>query len=153
TEEECALFLEEMKKNWGGPVGLEKRAPSVTADPQFRKWWAAYLRMGASPGAALALTRMNAEIDVRNVLPSICVPTLILHRSEDALLPVDGGRYIAARIPGAKFVELEGNDHLPFVGDQDQILDEIEEFLTGARPVREVDRVLTTILFILFDDA
>ncbi len=153
TEEDCAQFLEEMKKNWGGPVGLEKRAPSVAADPQFRKWWAAYLRMGASPGAALALTRMNAEIDVRNVLPSIHAPALILHRREDSLLPVEGGRYIASRIPGAKFVELEGKDHLPFVGDQDQILDEIEEFLTGARPQREVDRVLTTILFILFDDA
>jgi pimeloyl-ACP methyl ester carboxylesterase len=153
TDEEFALFLEEMKKNWGGPVGLAKRAPSAADDPQFREWWAAYLRMGASPGAALALTRMNAEIDVRNVLPSIRVPTLVLHRREDALLPVEGGRYVASGIHGAKFVELEGKDHLPFVGDQDQILDEIEEFLTGARPEREVDRVLTTILFILFDGA
>ena len=153
TEEECAQFLDEMKKNWGGPVGLEKRAPGMAGDPQFRKWWAAYLRVGASPGAALALTRMNAEIDVRNVLPSIRVPTLVLHRREDALLPVEGARYIASRIPGAKFVGLDGKDHLPFVGDQDQILDEIEEFLTGARPRREVDRVLTTLLFVLFDDA
>jgi pimeloyl-ACP methyl ester carboxylesterase len=153
TEEECAQFIEEVKKNWGGPVGLEKRAPSVAGDPQFRKWWAAYLRMGASPGAALALTRMNAEIDVRNVLPSVRTPTLVLHSREDALLPVEGGRYVASRIPGAKFVEIEGKDHLPFVGDQDRILDEIEEFLTGARPKREFDRVLTTILFILFDDA
>jgi pimeloyl-ACP methyl ester carboxylesterase/DNA-binding winged helix-turn-helix (wHTH) protein len=153
TDEEFALFLEVMKKNWGGPVGLEKRAPSAAGDPQFREWWAAYLRMGASPGAALALTRMNAEIDVRNVLPSIRVPTLVLHRREDALLPVEGGRYVASGIPGAKFVEFEGKDHLPFVGDQDQILDEIEEFLTGTRPEREVDRVLTTLLFILFDDA
>jgi pimeloyl-ACP methyl ester carboxylesterase/DNA-binding winged helix-turn-helix (wHTH) protein len=153
ADEECARFLEEVKKDWGGPVGLEKRAPSVAGDPQFRKWWAAYLRMGASPGAALALTRMNAEIDVRNVLPSISAPTLVLHRRDDALLPVEGGRYVASRIPGAKFVELEGKDHLPFVGDQDQILDEIEEFLTGARPEREVNRVLTTLLFILFDDA
>src|SRR5262245_49627173 len=152
TEEQCDQFLEEMKKNWGGPVGLEERAPSVAGDPQFRKWWATYLRMGASPGAALALTRMNAEIDVRNVLPSIRVPTLVLHRREDALLPVEGGRYIASSIPGAKFVELDGKDHLPFVGDQDQILDEIEEFLTGARPEREVNRVLTTLLFVLFDD-
>jgi pimeloyl-ACP methyl ester carboxylesterase/DNA-binding winged helix-turn-helix (wHTH) protein len=153
ADEECAQFLEEVKRNWGGPVGLEKRAPSLAGDPQFRKWWATYLRLGASPGAALALTRMNAEIDVRNVLPSISAPTLVLHRREDALLPVEGGRYVASRIHGAKFVELEGKDHLPFVGDQDQILDEIEEFLTGARPEREVNRVLTTLLFILFDDA
>ncbi len=153
TDEERAQFLEEMKRNWGGPVGLEKRGPSVAGDPQFREWWAAYLRMGASPGAALALTRMNAEIDVRNVLPSIRVPTLVVHRREDALMPVEGGRYIASRIPGAKFVEFEGKDHLPFVGDQNQILDEIEEFLTGARPDRRIDRVLTTVLFVLFDDA
>ncbi len=111
------------------------------------------MRIGASPGAALALTRMNAEIDVRNVLPSIRVPTLVLHCKEDALLPVEGGRYVASRIPGAKFVEIEGKDHLPFVGDQDQILDEIEEFLTGERPERVVNRVLTTLLYILFDAA
>src|SRR5262245_32156870 len=151
TEEECAQFLEEMKKNWGGPVGLEKRAPSVAGDPQFRKWWATYLRMGASPGAALALTRMNAEIDVRNVLPSIRVPTLVLHRKEDALLPVEGGRFVASEIPGAKFVELEGKDHLPFVGEQEALLNEIEAFLTGAEPSRSHSRVLATILFVLFD--
>ncbi len=153
TEHELAAFLEEMKKNWGGPVGLAERAPSVAGDPQFREWWASYLRLGASPGAALALTRMNAEIDMRNVLPSIRVPTLVLHRANDALLPVEGGRYVASLIPGAKYVELEGRDHLPFVGDQDAILSEIEEFLTGARPDRRIDRVLTTVLFVLFDDA
>ncbi len=150
TDEEQAHFLEEVKKNWGGPVGLEERAPSVADDPRFRDWWSTYLRMGASPGAALALTRMNAEIDVRNVLPSIRVPALVIHRKGDALLPVEGGRYVASRIPGAKYVELDGNDHLPFVGDQDAILDEIEEFLTGARHVREIDRVLMTVLFVHF---
>jgi hypothetical protein len=157
TEEERAVFLEEVRRNWGGPVGLEKRAPSAAGDPRFREWWAAYLRMGASPGAALALTQMNAEIDIRNVLPSIRVPSLVIHRTGDALLPVEGGRYIASRIPGAKFVELGGVDHLPFVGDQDQILDEIEEFLTGVRPGserdREIDRVLTTLLFVSFGEA
>ena len=124
----------------------------MAGDPQFREWWATYLRMGASPGAAVALTQMNAEIDVRNVLPSIRVPTLVIHRKGDECLKVEEGRYVAARIPGAKYVELEGRDHLPFVGDQDAILDEVEEFLTGARPERLIDRVLTTILFVLFDD-
>jgi pimeloyl-ACP methyl ester carboxylesterase len=156
TEAERAEFLMRMKKDWGEAVGLEKRAPSMAADPQFRDWWATYLRMGASPGAALALTQMNAEIDVRNVLPSVRVPTLVIHRKGDALLPVEGGRYIAGLIPGAKYVELEGKDHLPFVGDQDSILDEIEEFLTGARTsdraAHLLDRVLTTVLFILFDE-
>jgi pimeloyl-ACP methyl ester carboxylesterase len=156
TDSERAEFLEAMKKHWGEAVGLEKRAPSVAADPQFREWWATYLRMGTSPGAALALTQMNAEIDVRNVLPFVRVPTLVIHRQGDACLPVEGGRYVAGRIPGAKYVELKGGDHLPFVGDQDAILDEIEEFLTGARTsdraAHLLDRVLTTVLFILFDE-
>jgi len=156
TERERADFMNEMKKNWGGPIGIEERAPSMTADPQFREWWGAYLRMGASPAAAMALTQMNAEVDVRSVLPSIRVPALIIHRKDDACLHVGGGRFVAASIPGAKYVELEGKDHLPFVGAQDEILDEIEEFLTGARTgagaERMFDRVLTTVMFVLFDD-
>src|SRR5215475_1758807 len=156
TDRERADFMNEMKKNWGGPIGIEERAPSLAGDPQFREWWGAYLRMGASPAAAVALTQMNADVDVRNVLPSIRVPALVIHRRDDACLPVEGGRFVASRIPGAKYVELEGKDHLPFVGNQDEILDEIEEFLTGARTgagaERLFDRVLTTVLFVLFDD-
>jgi pimeloyl-ACP methyl ester carboxylesterase/DNA-binding winged helix-turn-helix (wHTH) protein len=155
TEREREEFRNEMKRSWGGPIGIEERAPSMAGDPQFREWWAAYLRMGASPAAALALTQMNAEVDVRSVLPSIRVPSLVIHRRDDACLPVEGGRFIASLIPGAKYVELEGKDHLPFAGDQDEILDEIEEFLTGARTCagaeRLFDRVLTTVLFVLFD--
>jgi pimeloyl-ACP methyl ester carboxylesterase/DNA-binding winged helix-turn-helix (wHTH) protein/class 3 adenylate cyclase len=155
TEREREEFRNEMKRSWGGPIGIEERAPSMAGDPQFREWWAAYLRMGASPAAALALTQMNAEVDVRSVLPSIRVPSLVIHRRDDACLPVEGGRFIASLIPGAKYVELEGKDHLPFAGDQDEILDEIEEFLTGARICAGVerlfDRVLTTVLFVLFD--
>jgi len=148
TTEERQHFFEELREHWGGPVGLEERAPSVAADPQFRDWWATYLRMGASPGAALALTRMNAEIDVRQVLPSIRVPTLVIHRSEDLCLKVEEGRYVADRIPGSKYVELPGRDHLPFVGDQDEILDEVKDFLTGVvRHTLELDRVLATVLF------
>jgi len=147
TPEHRQQFFDEMREQWGGPVGLEERAPSVANDPQFRQWWATYLRMGASPGAALALTQMNAEIDVRQVLPSIRVPTLVIHRSEDQCLKVEEGRYVAERIPGARYVELPGRDHLPFVGDQDAILDEVEEFLTGVRHTLEPDRVLATVLF------
>jgi class 3 adenylate cyclase len=136
-----------MQREWGGPVGLDERAPSVADDPHFREWWATYLRMGASPGAALALTKMNAEIDVRNVLPSIRVPTLVIHREGDLCLKVEEGRFVASSIPGSKYVELPGVDHLPFVGDQDAILDEVEEFLTGVRHAPEYDRVLATVLF------
>jgi pimeloyl-ACP methyl ester carboxylesterase/DNA-binding winged helix-turn-helix (wHTH) protein len=146
TAEQREQFFEVMRKQWGGPVGIEERAPSVASDPQFRDWWATYLRMGASPGAAVALTQMNAEIDVRNVLPSIRVPSLVIHRTEDQCLKVEEGRFVAERIPGAKFVELPGDDHLPFVGDQDTILDEVEEFLTGVRHRIEPDTVLATVM-------
>jgi len=146
TQEQREQFFEVMRKQWGGPVGIDERAPSVADDPEFRDWWATYLRMGASPGAALALTQMNAEIDVRNVLPSIRVPSLVIHRSEDQCLKVEEGRFVAERIPGAKFVEFPGNDHLPFVGDQDAILDEMEEFLTGVRHPAEPDTVLATVM-------
>jgi pimeloyl-ACP methyl ester carboxylesterase/DNA-binding winged helix-turn-helix (wHTH) protein len=149
TLEAREAFYQLIRDEWGGPIGLEDRAPTVANDPAFRAWWATYLRMGASPGAALALTRMNAEIDIRDILPSIRVPTLVLHRRHDRLLKVEEGRYVASRIPGARFVELPGEDHLPFVGDQDAIVDEIERFVTGApgagtRP--PLDRVLATIL-------
>ena len=147
TTEERQHFFDEIRAHWGGPVGIEERAPTMAEDPQFREWWATYLRMGASPGAALALTQMNAEIDVRHVLPSIHVPTLVIHRAEDQCLKVDEGRYVAERIPGAKYIELPGQDHLPFVGEQDVILDEVEEFLTGVRHRLEPDRVLATVLF------
>ncbi|HEV2884753.1 MAG TPA: alpha/beta fold hydrolase [Pyrinomonadaceae bacterium] len=147
TTEQRRHFFDDIRQHWGGPVGLEERAPSVAGDAKFREWWATYLRMGASPGAALALTQMNAEIDVRRVLPSIHVPTLVIHRSGDRCLKVEEGRYVAQNIPGAKYVELPGQDHLPFVGDQDAILDELEEFLTGVRHTLEPDTVLATVLF------
>ena len=147
TIEEREHFFEVMRDQWGGPVGIDERAPSLANDPKFRDWWATYLRMGASPGAAVALTQMNAEIDVRNVLGSIRVPSLVIHRRDDQCLKVEEGRFVADRIPGAKFVELPGNDHLPFVGDQDAILDEMEEFLTGVRHRLEPDTVLATVLF------
>jgi len=146
TPEQREHFFEVMRKQWGGPVGIDERAPSAANDPAFRDWWATYLRMGASPGAAVALTQMNAEIDVRNVLPSIRVPSLVIHRREDQCLKVEEGRFVADRIPGAKFVEFPGNDHLPFIGDQDAILDEVEEFLTGVRHHVEPDTVLATVL-------
>ena len=146
TREQREAFFKEIVEHWGGPVGLDERAPSVADDPAFREWWATYLRMGASPAAAIALTRMNAEIDVRHILPTIRVPTLVLHRTGDRCLLVEEGRYVASLIPGARFVELPGDDHLPFVGDQDAILDEIERFLAGARTRVDADRVLVTML-------
>jgi serine/threonine protein kinase/pimeloyl-ACP methyl ester carboxylesterase/class 3 adenylate cyclase len=146
SDEQREHFFEEIRNHWGGPVGIEARAPSLADDVDFRNWWATYLRMGASPGAALALTRMNAQIDVRPILATIQVPTIVIHRKGDRCLLVEEGKYLAEQIPGAKFVELPGQDHLPFVGNQDEILDEIEEFLTGVRHTSHVDRVLATVL-------
>jgi pimeloyl-ACP methyl ester carboxylesterase/DNA-binding winged helix-turn-helix (wHTH) protein/class 3 adenylate cyclase len=153
TEAERDAFFEVMQNEWGGPVGIEERAPSLSDDKEFRDWWATYLRMGASPGAALALTKMNAEIDVREVLPSVRVPTLVIHRSGDLCLPAEGGRFVASKISGAKYVELSGVDHLPFVGNQEEILDEIEEFVTSVRCPDEHDRVLATVMNIKIIDA
>jgi pimeloyl-ACP methyl ester carboxylesterase/DNA-binding winged helix-turn-helix (wHTH) protein len=146
TREQREVFCREIVEHWGGPVGVTERAPSAAQDPAFREWWASFLRMGASPSAAIALTRMNAEIDVTHVLPTIRVPTLVLHRSGDRCLFIEEGRYVASLIPGARFIELPGHDHLPFVGDQDSLLDEIERFLASARDGGATDRVLVTVL-------
>jgi pimeloyl-ACP methyl ester carboxylesterase len=148
TREEHEAFCQKIVHEWGGPVGIEDRAPSKVADPAFREWWASYLRMGASPGAAVALTRMNAAIDIRGVLPSIQVPTLVLHREGDRCLKVEEGRYLASHIRGATFVNLEGDDHLPFLGEQDPILDEIEKFLARAHTRTPAGPVLASVVTI-----
>jgi len=140
-------FTEQVEHEWGGTVGLAVRSPSRERDEAFARWWSTYLRMSASPGAAAALTRMNGEIDVRHVLPVIRVPTRILHRAGDRAISPAGATYAAERIPGARYVELPGDDHLPFTGDQDALLDEVEEFLTGVRRGPEPDRILATVLF------
>ena len=147
SPQEYEAFIEQFARNWGGPVGLAVRAPSRIDDEAFVRWWSTYLRMSVSPGAAETLTRMNGQIDVRHVLPVIRVPTLIVHRAGDRAFSAEGARYMAERIPGARYVEVPGDDHLMFVGDQDSILDEVEEFLTGVRRGPEPDRVLATVLF------
>jgi class 3 adenylate cyclase len=132
---------------WGTGEMVGVFGPSRAADPQFKAWWARFERMGGSPSAAVHLTRMNSEIDVRPILPSIRVPTLILHRAGDARVNVEAGRYLAQHIPGARHVELPGEDHLLWSGDANRVADEIEEFLTGSRSELEPDRVLATVLF------
>ena len=140
-------MLGEVRAGWGGPVGLDIRAPSRLGDQRFRDTWARYLRSGASPSAAVALMRMNAQIDVRDVLSTVRVPTLILHRLGDRTIPIELGRHLAAGIPGAKLVELPGDDHLPWVGDADRVAAEIEAFVTGERHAAPTNRVLATVLF------
>jgi len=146
SREDREEFFKIMRRDWGEAIGIEERAPSLANDEDFRNWWATYLRMGASPGAAVALTKMNAEIDVREVLPTIRVPSLVIHRDGDRCLKVEEGRFVAERIPASKYLEFGGIDHLPFVGNQDEILDEIEEFLTGIRYSKDHHRVLATVM-------
>jgi hypothetical protein len=151
TPEQREQFLRTIANEWGGPVGIAERAPSRANDPEFREWWATYLRMGASPGAAERLTRMNSEVDVRHVLPTIRVPTLVIHRTGDLCLRVEEGRFVADSVPGAKWVELPGVDHLPFVGDQDAIIDAIQSFLTGTHRAAETAEVLATVVAVSID--
>lgn len=147
TPEEFEARLKAREETWGMAALLPIYAPSLANDDAYRKWWATYERSAASPGAAMAILRMNFEIDARSVLPAIRVPTLVLHRTGDQVVKVEQGRYMAERIPGAKYVELPGDDHVPSVGDSDAVLDEIEEFLTGVRRGPEPNRVLATVLF------
>ena len=146
TPEALGEWMAACQRDWGGPVGLDERLPSAAGDERVRQWWARLLRMGASPGANRALQQMNAEMDVRHVLPAIRVPTLILHSIGDRVFPAAASRFMAQQIPGAKFVELPGRD-LAWGEDADAIVDEIEEFLTGIRHGPEPDRVLATVLF------
>jgi class 3 adenylate cyclase len=135
--------------SWGqlDSPGLSFLAPSLAGDIRLRELWSRFERQAASPGAFAAMMHMNAEIDIRHVLPTIRVPTLVVHRTDDTTIAVGQGRYLAEHIPGAKYLELTGADHLPIAGDTDAILDAIEEFLTGARRAEEPDRVLATVLF------
>ena len=143
--EDRAREIEELERNWAERMDLDKLAPSE--DDAFKDRLATYFRRSASPGAAAALMRMNTQIDVRDVLPTIQAPTLVLHRRDDLDASVEEGRWIAGRIPGAKFVELPGDAHTLWGGDTDALVDEVEEFLTGARRGPEPDRVLATVLF------
>jgi class 3 adenylate cyclase len=135
-------------RDWGRPVTLhwlQGRAPSTASDEEAVQWYTSYVVRGASPGAAFALSRMNREIDVRHILPTIRVPTLMMYREDEVFAAAT--RYLGERIPGARLVALPGDDHLPWEGDQDAVLDEIEGFLTGIREDFELDRVLATVLF------
>lgn len=146
TLEKREKWIQSLESGWGGPIEVSTLAPSATHDKQFAKWFATYTRLSVSPSAAVALAKMNTHIDIRSILPSIHVPTLVIHRAGDLDVNVGNGRYLARNIPGAKYVELPGEDHLLWVGDTDSVADEIEEFLTGTRPPRQIDRVLATIL-------
>jgi pimeloyl-ACP methyl ester carboxylesterase len=145
--EQLAKLAEVSAKGWGEGIGLGAWAPSRRDDDELRRWWARLQRAAASPGMVHNIFSLYPALDIREVLPAIQAPTLVVHRRGDRMIHPAMGRYLADHIPGAKLVELDGTDHLFFTGDADAILDEIEEFLTGVRPQPPVTRVLATVLF------
>jgi pimeloyl-ACP methyl ester carboxylesterase len=131
-----AAWLEDLQRNWGrGVLFLDEFAGSRRDDPHYREWFAKLERLSASPGAAVAVARMSMQTDVRDVLPMIRVPALVLHKRDDQAVPLEEGRYIAEHIPGAKFVELPGADHWPWIGHDDAI-EEIQEIPHRDAPQR-----------------
>ena len=137
TEEALAAFFDYADQSWGTGGSLPNFAPSRANDPAFQRWWSRFERLGASPAAASALMRMNSQIDIADIVPTIRVPTLVIHRTEDVTINVEGGRYLAEHIPGARYIELPGKDHIPFVGDNAmEIADAIEEFYRFASTCR-----------------
>jgi class 3 adenylate cyclase len=135
------------KAQWGTPAGVAILAPSRASDEQFRAWFARATRFSGGPDLIADMTRASFEADLRPLLPSVCVPTVVLHRERTRGIHLGAGRYLAEHIHGARFVPLAGDDHLFFVGDTDALVDEIEEFLTGARSRADADVLTMTVLF------
>lgn len=148
SERSVETAVEFIHEKWGTGADVDWIAPEKAGDTQFRATIAKSTRQIASPGTAAAMRRMLYEIDLRQILPSIRVPTLVLHRQEGKWIRVGHGRYLAEHIPSARYMELPGaNQTLVWADDRDEILDEVEEFITGVRPIHEPDRVLATVLF------
>jgi class 3 adenylate cyclase len=147
TAEERNARMAELVERWGEGLVAGAVAPSGMADPAFREWAGRLERLAASPATIRRIFDLIGEFDVRDVLPSIRVPTLVLHRRDDSFIKVEHSRYLAARIPGATYVELEGSENIFSLGDTEAVMGEIEEFLTGTRHQREPDRMLATVLF------
>jgi class 3 adenylate cyclase len=147
SAEERARHMDVLIEHWGEGLVASGVAPSKMADPGFMEWAGRLERLAASPATIRRIFKLIGEFDVRDVLPSIRVPALVMHRAGDNFIKVDHSRYIASKIPGARYVELEGDENMFSLGDSEALLGEIEEFLTGTRHEREPDRMLATVLF------
>jgi pimeloyl-ACP methyl ester carboxylesterase len=147
TPEKLEKFYEYVESNWGTGGNIGAWAPSMKDDPAFREWFAKRERASASPAAVVALMRMNTMIDISDILPYVHVPTLVVHRLNDPVVNIEGGRQLANSIPDARFLELPGINHFPFLGDDaDKVTNEVIEFLTGAKPALGAERILATVL-------
>jgi class 3 adenylate cyclase/pimeloyl-ACP methyl ester carboxylesterase len=140
-------FLSYLEETWGSDALIDLFAPSVADDARLRQWWAEYSRRSTSLGGILTQLRINRETDTRYLLPSVQAPTLVLHARDEQFVRVGHGRYLAQHIPGARMVELDGGDHFFFFANREQVMGEIQQFVTGERDVAEHERVLATILF------
>ena len=147
SEAEREERLGQLIDQWGAGSNLALLAPSASGDPSMQAWFARLERLAAAPGQMRTLARMLGAVDVRDLLSDLRVPTLVLHRTGDLFIDPRHSRYLASRIPGAKLVELPGDDNFPWVGDADAVTGEIEEFLTGGRHHRQPQRALLTVLF------
>ena len=147
SDEQWENLSSTVADQWGTGLSQFAAAQSTLGDETVRRWWARLERQSLSPGSVPAMFGLLTHADVRSVLPTIQVPTLVTHRAGDPFAPIDQGRYLAEHIPGARFVELAGVDHAGWYTSAEEELDEIEEFGTGHRPVHEPDRVLATVLF------
>ena len=134
------------EETWGVGLSLALLAPGRLQDEALVRWWGRFERQSMSPTMALEIIRLNMDVDIRAVLPSIRVPTLVIHCTDD-VIPVEGARWLVEQMPDAQFVELPGDEHWPWITNPDPGVDEVEQFLTGVRHEHEPDRVLTTILF------
>lgn len=143
-----------IESSWGSGRSLPQFAPSMADNAGYMDWWGRFERLGATPGAAIALMTMNSRIDISDVLPSVQAPTLVIHREADVLIDAEGGRYLGEHIPGAQYLEIAGRDHLPWVGDNaGEIVDAIASFLRDSTGTPAPERVLATILLLEFDAA
>jgi class 3 adenylate cyclase len=147
TRQQLDEFCRRCESDWGAPIAIEQVMPSVATDAAARQWWARFLRMSASPAAVVALNRMNHEIDVRALLPAVQCPALVLHAREDKQVDVRCGRELAALLTGARYVELDGADHVPWGDQRSRIVAEIETFVGSLGAPAEPERVLATVLF------
>ncbi len=147
TAEKLNRFFDYVEKSWGTGANIDAWAPAKKDDLAFREWWARRERVSASPAAVIALMRMNSMIDISGILPYVHVPTLVIHRTQDPVVNVEGGRQLANSIPNARLLELPGINHLPYLGDDvEQVTNEVAEFLTGEKPATGGERTLATVL-------